>query len=167
MLSPWRSHEPLRENVMCEGVFAHQLPPQPQLVTQRSLEQLNTWPVLNSQRRMSCEPRHSLSHLKCQILGSTDRSVRTLSWLWLTLPCGRDWRGLSQDIGIHEGFCARQRRTENRLETQDRFYTTSGTLVFKAVCETRQEWAKWQHQVLKRETKFKLACIDQQGATIV
>lgn len=110
-------------------------------VTQGSLKQLNTWPVLNSEQRMRREPRRAQSHLKCQILGSADRSVKTLSWLWLTLPCGRDRGGLSQEIGIHEGSCARQCWTGHRLETQDCFYATSVTLVFKAVCKSWLERA--------------------------
>lgn len=125
--NPW-------ENVMCLLTSCLHTP-----VMERSLEQLNTWPVLSSQRRIRFEPRQNPSHLKCQILGRTDRSVKTLSWLWLTLPCGRDWRGLSQEISIHKGSCACQHGTGHRLETQDRFYTTSVTLVFKAVCTIMSE----------------------------
>lgn len=57
---------------------------------------------------MGHESRCSRSHLKCHILGIKDRSVRTLIRLWLTLPCGRGWKGLSQEIGIHKGACVRQ-----------------------------------------------------------
>lgn len=57
---------------------------------------------------MGHESRCSPSHLKCHILGIKDRSVRTLIRLWLTLPCGRGWKGLSQEIGIHKGACVRQ-----------------------------------------------------------
>lgn len=83
----------------------------------------NTWPVLNSRWRMRCKPRQVSSHLKCQIIGSADRSVKTLSLL--TLPCGRDWRSLSQEISIHMGACTRQCWTGHRFETQNCFCASS------------------------------------------
>lgn len=107
MLSPWRRTLDPSGRMCC--VTGCVYPPYPS--NAEVLRAEYCWPMLNSQRRMRrmrCEPRQAQAHLKCQILGIRDRSVKTLSWLWLTLPCGRDWRGLSQEIGIHKGSCARQ-----------------------------------------------------------
>lgn len=130
MLSPWRRTLDPSGRMCC--VTGCVYPPYPS--NAEVLRAEYCWPMLNSQRRMRrmrCEPRQAQTHLKCQILGIRDRSVKTLSWLWLTLPCGRDWRGLSQEIGIHKGMCTSV--LDWTFETQDCFDTTSVTLVFKAL----------------------------------
>lgn len=105
---------------------------------QRSVEQLNTWPVLHSQRRgWDVSP----DRLRLTPQMSDSGKHRSISEdLKPALPCGRNWRGFSQEISIHKGSCARQRWTGHRLERQDCFYTSSVTLVFKAVCEIRLKW---------------------------
>ena len=113
---------------------------------------------------MRCEFRQAQSHLKCQILGSTDRSVKTLCWLWLTLPCGRDWRGLPREISIQKGVHT-SAEFENRPGTQDCFYTTSVTLVSKAVCRIWLEWAwccaAWKWMFCRGGQKYRYGNISQ------
>lgn len=70
----------------CVWMCVYQPAPLHMPVTHMSLEQSLTCVKLSVEMR--CEPEQARSPLKCQIIGSTDRSVKTLSLL--TLPCGRD-----------------------------------------------------------------------------
>lgn len=82
------------------------------------------WLMLNSQWRMRCEPRQEQAHLKCQILGIRDRSVKTLSWLWLTLSVWERLKRPPTGNWYSQGILCTS-VLDLTFETQDCFDTTS------------------------------------------